>query len=441
MMRGLTYAALLVGCGNTVHHGVDAPPPDVSTDTIGPADGEPPPNAVKLTITRGGAPVMGVAVVFQAADSSLVRASLTSDKGVAWAEVASGGFVTALDHVGAGLDELTTFADVQPADALTLDLDPSGRKDEWPVAISIPADAGAAAYEVFTTCGGPMGGDPTAGVTTVLVGCGGVADAVVVAEDDANNPLRAFFVSAVALPEPPPPPATDAMDPVFPPLALTGSYAALVPTTFSYSNVPAAMTFVGTFHAFASARGRVFERTAGEAVSGGSAQTAIAVPSASAPTLVATNLYSQEVGTQMIVEGRASSGAYALDVGASLLPRFASAPSYDAGSVMWTETAGPVQPALVRARIAVHRDAAPAGRVWGWRIVAPRAGTRVSYPVLPSFGFDFKPTAGDIVSVSELTTASIPYAVARPVGFGALTNLVIGTTERHVIQILNSIEP
>jgi hypothetical protein len=430
MMRGLTYAALLVGCGNTVHHGVDAPPADVSTDTIGPVTGEPPPNAVKLTITRGGAPVMGMAVVFQAADSSLVRASLTSDTGVAWAELASGGFVTALDHVGAGLDELTTFSAVQPADALTLDLDPSGRKDEWPVTISIPADAGAYAYEVFTTCGGPIGGDPNAAVTAVLVGCGGVADAVVVAEDDANNPLRAFFVNAVTLPEPL---ATD--------VALTGSYAALVPTTFSYSNVPAAITFVGTFHAFASVRGRVYERTAGEAVSGGGAQTSIAVPAANAPALVATSLYSQEVGTQTIVEARATTRPYALDVGASLLPRFATTPSYDAGSVTWTETAGPVQPAVVRARISVHRDAVPAGRVWGWRIVAPRTGTRVTYPVLPSFGFDFNPAASDIVSISELTTSSIPYAAARPVGFGQLTNLVIGTTERHVIQILNSIEP
>jgi hypothetical protein len=442
MMRQLTFALLLAACSNT-HHGVDAPPADVSTDTIGAGDGEPPANAVKLAITRGGFPAVGIAVVFQAADSSLVLASLTNDKGIAWAELAGGGFVTAFDHVGANLDELTTFAGVQPADALTLDLDPSGSKDEWPVTISIPADPGAAGYRVFTTCGGPIGVEPAAGTPTTLVGCGGMADAVVVTEDDAGDPLRAFFAGNVVVPQPPPPPETDAMPPVFPGLPLAGSYAALAPTTFSYSNVPATVTFVATFHAFASAHGRVYERTAGEAPSGGSVQTSILVPAASAPTLVATNLFSQQVGIQTIYEARAAAGAYALDVGASLLPPFASAPSFDAGSVTWMEGAAPVQPDLVRARIHVYRDAVPTGRSWGWRMVAPRSGTQVTYPQLPSFGFDFNPASGDIVGVSELMTAAVPgdYAAVRRIAFGDLTSLVIGTTERGVIQMLNSIEP
>jgi hypothetical protein len=75
--------------------------------------------------------------------------------------------------------------------------------------------------------------------------------------------------------------------------------------------------------------------------------------------------------------------------------------------------------------------------------VAPRSGTQVSYPQLPSFGFDFNPIAGDIIAVSELTTAAVPgdYAAARPIGFTDLLSLVIGTTDRSVIQSLNSIEP
>ena len=72
-------------------------------------------------------------------------------------------------------------------------------------------------------------------------------------------------------------------------------------------------------------------------------------------------------------------------------------------------------------------------------MIAPRSGTSVTYPQLPSFGFDFNPTATDTVGIDQLTTASVPggYAAARPTGFGDFTPLVIGTTSKLVVQSLD----
>ncbi len=435
----LVAVPLVAACGDKVHHGVDAGPIDARVDALVPSD-DPPPGAVTLTITRGGAPVAGISVIFQAADSSLVHAALTNDNGIAWAMMPSGGFVTAVESRGAKLDELTTFAGVAPADALVLAIDPAGPRDAWPVALSIPADAGATSYQVFTTCGGPIGADPSAATETMLLGCGGAADAVVVTADADGGLLNAFFAGSVAVPEP-----VDTDPPTFMPLALSGSYAPLVPATFSYSNVPSSVTTVATYHAFASARGRVFERTAAEAVSGNGATTVIPLPSAMAPSLVATTLYAPEIGTQTIFE--AASPPYALDVGAARLPGFATAPAFAAGApgaagvISWTEDAGAVQPELVRARIHAYRDDIPAGRAWGWRIVAPRSGTAIAYPVLPSFGFDFNPASSDVVGVDELTTAAVPGDYSARIGLGELGMRVVGTSERAVVQILTAVEP
>ncbi|HEY5926719.1 MAG TPA: hypothetical protein VIV11_33765 [Kofleriaceae bacterium] len=448
MRTALAAVLVVAACSNNLHHGIDAPPTDVSIDTFGPDTGDPPPNAVKLVVTRGGAPVVGVTTRFQNADSTLVHVSVTNDNGLAWTVMASGGFVTALERTSDGIDELTTFADVQEADALRLDLDPTGDTAQWPVVLGIPADNGAVAYQVYTTCGGPFGIDPAQPTETLLVGCGGVADVVVVGEDGNGTPVRGLYAADLVVPEPPPPQETDAMPPAYPPLTVAGTYGALVTKSLSYVNVPAIVSFVGAYHSFASSHGRVYERTAGDTPSGGATSVAIQLPAATAAALVATSLYSTDVGAQLIYDSLASgssAAAYSLDVTAALLPPFATPPAYDATirTVTWTERTGAQVPELVRTRIHAYRDAIPTGRAWGWRMIAPRTGTSVTFPQLPVFGFDFNPTSDDVVGVDELTTASVPgtYHDARPVGFTDLTSLVIGTTNRMVVQSLNALEP
>ena len=112
MKRLIGLPLVVAACTGGVHHGTDAHMGDAAGDTVGTSTGDPPAGAVKLVVTRAGIPVIGVAVVFQTADSSVVQAGLTNEKGLAWAEMPAGGFVTAIAEVGSGIDELTTFAAV-----------------------------------------------------------------------------------------------------------------------------------------------------------------------------------------------------------------------------------------------------------------------------------------------------------------------------------------
>src|SRR5689334_14899213 len=92
-MRSLVVGLVLVAaCGDDpVHHLPDAPPPpDAAPD--GPVSG-----VVSLTVTLDGAPQMGVRVIFQNADSSLVMSTTTDATGTAMATMVAGGYVTALD--------------------------------------------------------------------------------------------------------------------------------------------------------------------------------------------------------------------------------------------------------------------------------------------------------------------------------------------------------
>jgi len=428
---------VLVACSD-VHHGVDAGPADAAPDTLGTSTGDPTPMSVKLVVTRGGMPVAGVAVMFQNADSTLVSAQLTNDKGLAWAEIqGGGGFVTALEHTGNGSDELSTFAGVQPADALELAFAPTGPIDEWPVSISVPSEGSAIGYQVYTSCGGPVGIAPGGSTATTLVGCKGVADAVVVGEDDTSQPFTAFYAGDLVVP-----PAAE--PPTFGAFAITGQYAPLVTKTFSYSNVPSLVSFIGTYHTFMNAHGRVYERTAGDAVSAGSVTTQLQLPATTAASLIVSTQFSSDVGSQTIYDTSIDASApYAVDVGAAQLPPFATQPTYDVATreVGWTERSGPQTPDLVRTRIHISRDDIPVGRAWNWRLVAARSGTSVTYPQLPSFGFDFNPKRGDAISISELTTAEVPggYANARRVGFSDLIDLV-GPGDKMLFETLTMME-
>jgi len=421
----LLVAVISLGaCKADLHHTVDALPADGTADTLGTTTGDPPANAVKLTITRGGMPVPNVAVFFQDADSSLVSALLTNDKGLAWALAPAGSFVTAREHLGLDLEELTTFAAAQPGDALTLELDPTGPLGEVTFSLTVPPQNGAASYQVHTPCGVVGMASTTQDIT--LTGCGSTTDLVIVPLDVDANVLGAMYVPGVVLGNP---------------IQLGGTYQSLGTTTLSYTNVPASVQFLGVYEAL-SADQRAFEQTAGVNPSAGTATTSVQMPVATATRLTATSEQpvTGEVGQQLVFHWHDASSAYSLDLSSVQLPPYASAPTYDAASrtLAWTERAGAVEPELVRARIHVYRDDIPAGHSWGWRIVAPRKATSIVYPKLPVVDFDFNPAAGDAIGIDELTTMSLPggYAGFHTTAFADVHRAISGTLGRIVVQSL-----
>lgn len=426
-MRSLLAAVLLVAaCSADLHHTIDAGPADASFDILGSATGDAPSNAVTLVVTRVGMPVPGVAVFFQNADSSLVSASLTNDDGLAFAVMDAGGYVTALERTGNGLDELTTFAAVQPADALTLQFSPTGPLDATTFMLSVPASNSAAAYKIETSCGRAALDVSAVGVVS-LTGCNGVADIVVVPTDADDNPVGVLYA-----------PATTVNDGAS--VAIAGTYSSFDTVTLTYTNVPNSVQFLGAYRALSSSR-RAYEQNAGgNPVSNGLILT-MAMPPATPSVLTATSEMpvSGQIGQQLVYDWAPSSTTYTLDLTAVRVPPFATSPTFDPATrtLTWTESSGPIQPDLVRARVHAYRDDIPSGRAWGWRIVAPRS-LAITYPQLPVQGFDFNIAATDTFGVDDLMTMAVPggYAGFRPHGFADVISAVSGASGRIIIQTL-----
>jgi hypothetical protein len=380
---------------------------------------------VKLTVLRSGAPVANVAVFFQGADSSMIGQSLTNEFGVAWAIMPSGSFVTAREHVGQGLEQLSTFSGVQPSDELELDLSPTGPVAQHLFHITVPSATNAVAYRVFAPCGEAGIGSTSEDIT--LVGCGSMTDLVIVPVDVDGNTLGALFAQNVTI---------DGT------VNIPGTYQSFETVSLSYTNVPDFVSFVGMYEALSATR-RAYSDTNGVVATNHAATANISMPPSSGTELTATNLFptSGEIGIQTIYNWHAATTAYALDVGSVLLPPFATAPAFTVSTRMlgWSEREGALQPDLVRARIHVYRDAIPTGTAWSWRIVAARSGTSITYPQLPVIdNFDFTPAAGDTVTVDELSTISLPggFAGFRTRGFSEPRSTISGTLGRIVQQDL-----
>lgn len=449
MKRVVAIVALLGACGKELHHTVDALPPDAPGDTLVPSTNDAPPDAVKLTVKRGTATVPNVSVYFQDPSSTLIEQKLTNENGLAWALMPDGGFVSAIEHVGGGLDEITTFAAVAPADALQLDFMAAGQTKEWPIHLGFAADAaGAASYVVRSSCSSEAMGvaNPAPASSTennfTLSGCDdGIADFAIESYDAEGIATgRALYVPSVTLPTPLPPVNGET---VFATLQLAGDFAGVESHTIDYVNVPETVGALGVLQGISATR-RAYDVTTSAPRTTSTVSMSVAVPSGAATQLTAMVVYpaaSTAKGQQMVFDWGATTAAYTLDLGQSYLPGYESSPTYAPATrtITWTESAAPVQPDLVRARIHIHRDGFPSGRSWGWRIVAPRSSAAtVEYPMLPIVDFDFNPNDGDTYGVDELTNVKAPggYAAWRPTAFVDVARAVSGASGKIFVETL-----
>lgn len=432
--RWLATSALLAACGSSVPpfpNGVDAAMPDSIPKFTG---GEPSPGDVAVTVTRDGQPAAGLAVWFQGPDSEDTVILATDDQGVAAAPDGMLGFVTVLDPKGTnGSPTLMTFAATQPGDRLVLELTPSLIATPGILTVSYPSAGDGVRYDVRTPCGSTATRDLEA---TVAVGnCGAMTDVLIVATDELDNPLASLLGTAV--------PVDGASH------ALSGNYEPVPAESYAYANVPASVRSISTLARVFTARGPLYDRStlALNSPPSGSLASGASVPGAAGTlemigSVIVGSL--TDLGQQSVFDWAAPSGSYALDVTGALLPPFASAGMYSAGShqVTWTEGSGPTTPDLVRGHIAVTRGASIESPHWEWMIVAPRNGApTLQFPTLPPpppGADDFNPIASDSVAVTALETASLPggYEAFRAHGFGSLLTAVSTTPGRIVDQVL-----
>ena len=428
-MKGALAVVALAACGSPPA-AVDARPADSPVDTFSPPVGDAPAGAVTIRVTRGGAPLEGLGVYFQNADSTLVKAVLTDDQGAAFSALASGGFVTVQERRGGNLFELSTFTNVQDGEQLELEFDPAGSKDLINLTLQVPLDTGPGveSYRVNLSCGEELSLDATGRGTIGIAGCGGITDVVVQSIDGVGNPLRGFHAQDVVL-------SSDAV-------ILSGTYGPVADLEFQIANVPAGWVQVGvtqtlsaTRHAFSASN--VVDRT------GTAANIAVRTPPADANPLFTTLQYPtpSEIGRQIVHEWTAGPLAtYSLDLATSLLPRFTAAPRYGVENrrLAWLEDPSPVAPNFVRAKISVTRDAIPEARTWRWSIVGGHDGPSIEFPVLPIGEFDYNAQATDVITIAELTTAKLPdLAAFHRRGFANVLTAIAGTSGKLVVQTLN----
>ena len=424
---GALFAGVACAACNS-HPGFPNGAPDAAPDAL-PTSGDAGPDGLTVTVTLHGAPAGGAAVYFQNADSSLVAAVATDDRGTASAVLAAGGYVTVVepdDGTGSGLTRLATFAAVGSLDALHLDLAPAGATDATALSVAVPISGGATSYQLDTSCGQILLDGSGVG-SGQLIGCRGLADVLVIALAD-DTPVASLYTAGVAI--------TDQ------PTVVQGNYQPVALAQFAYTGVPAPSTVVATLQVVETVRGSLFQASTSAMVAAGAATGTLAMPVADGAldlTVSEALPAAGDFGEQRVFEWSASSPSYGLDFASARLPVYSTAPSYDAASrtLVWTETGGSVSPSFVRAQIHAFRDGLPDGTRWSWAIVAPRgAAQSVEFPRFPGTGFDFTPRAGDVIGVDDVVNIGGPfgYDQVRAHGFDDVQSYVTGPSGRIVIE-------
>lgn len=379
---------------------------------------------VKITITSGTTPMVGVRVHFQNANSTLVASVDTDANGVASTTMASGGYVTAVDPwanaPGGIIAHLITYAGVQAGDEILLKDDVGGQVDL--VDFTTPADstAGVTGYLVSTVCD-----NNTDTGTTITLGlyykCRPTAE-VIVASTDANGDIVNFaYATAVNT-------SGTTVD-------LSGqTLAAATSKTFTYNNVPASGAGVDLIHQLFNTNGAIIERSLSDL-----GTTVTFTPKLTPFTGALESSFAitgAPEGFHGIIDWAAfSANAYTVDVGARLLREATTGASFGLASheVTWTEGSTGVVPDFTQ--VTTQTTRASNGLSLTWDMVAPYTMGTVKYPTVPVETVDYNSQSGDTVVIDTLTLVKAPggydsvreviYGIAGPEAFAAAGSVTL----------------
>lgn len=371
LLLGLGFVAAF-GCGgsdNKMQSMVDAPPmvdADIDASPYGP---------VSISIFEGLVPRVGVRVVFQAADSSVVLDTSTGTDGKASAMMLPGGYVTAIDpypnqNGASTTGDVRTFAGVKPGDQLKLFERPLAQT-AITMNIVVPTDANASGYWVSTNC--QFDYPITAGTSQIqLAGCGATTNVLVYTTDDTVVKQKQIYRQSAALAD------GGTID------VSAETYTAIPDVMFSYTNVPAGYGSASVSASRITALGAIFEGRTTVALDQGAGNSTMKVPAIGGATTAntATAFLGSGFTQQLVSEWGAPGASYSLDATGMFLPEFSGAAMLDIPNhaIKWTMSGGAAQPDFVHVRALLHRPSPVIA--WNWEIVAP-AGSQAVFPVLP----------------------------------------------------------
>ncbi len=397
-------AALAAACGgDDVGSLPDAPLFDA-------LDAPPSGNPVTLTVKRSGAPVPDVKVYFLDANSAVVKNTVTDATGVASAEMAAGGSVTAIVPsdlaVGVARDELLTFAGVKPGDQLKIGSFTDPVDTTFEIVVPADSDPTATTYTLFSTCGSAdltpatpvrIGNLPPKLIT--LFDCQGTADMMVVTTDANGGMKHTGFQGAVTIT-------------AGSPTTLAYTYAAPVTAVINVSNAPATVQAANATMGFLMPRGPLFSDSRQITLNGGNGTTRFAhpdiVPGSQRFNLTRFSPAPGALSAQTTLSWIPATGTTAtvgLDYALGELPPYTAAPAFDLTThqLAWTEGTAALAPDLTAVDVQFTRP----GRQWRWRIVAPRTGPSLTYPTVPTDVFDFNSAAADTTQISQVLNAKV----------------------------------
>jgi hypothetical protein len=361
--------------------------------------------AVTITMTNAGAPVAGVTVYFQNADSSMVATMTTDVTGTASAVMAAGGFVTAIDPYGAstGFDKLATVSGVKPGDHLLLSSAEPVEQITFTVTLPTDPSPSVARYEITSNCGfSTLVGDSKTGSMSMR-NCHGTADLMVLAENANFETVDFLYMPAIAVAD------GVALD------LSQRAYTPAVSRAYTYTDTPVdpesnnldglgVQDFLISSHAQVIDMGFVVPLIAQPPVSFTRTLPTLAgtidlVHSSQAPNAGLT--------TRNVLEWGPYSSTYALDFQANLVPDFGSDPQIDVTNhaVTWTEVAGAEPADFVIVTLDLNRTSE--SREWVWTLAAAHSTAPV-LPELPTTIHDFNIAPTDASSVYDLVIVKAP---------------------------------
>lgn len=417
------------GCGDSdpVRRLPDAPPPPDSND----------PGPVSLEILDGTEPRVGIRVIFQDADSTVVLDTTTGTDGKASATMKPGGFVTAIDPFpgragGIATNDLRTFAGVAPGDQLRLVESPLTPPPSVNVTFVLPIENAASEYRISTNCflgfgvSAPgSGAQPTA--TIQLAGCGATTNVLVEALDASFVPVSSFFKPSVAL--------TDGAT-----IDLTSdTYSAIPDVTFEYANVPPGIGFVNLYTVRATALGKIFETFNETGIDGGAGSITTKIPAVSDATAINASTFFGTQTQHVLTQWGPPASSYTIDAGAAFLPDYTSFPQLDPSNhrIVWSTAGNPRQPDFVLVTAHLFRESPV--QAWRWQIVGPATANAVVLPVLPEAS-PFNPLASDQVDFIDVSAGKVPggYDAVRANVLAAATfpELVVGPSGSAAFSFL-----
>lgn len=435
-------AAAVVACGDDggANKLPDAPLP--GSDSALP-DTPQPPAPARLTILQAGAPVEGVDVYFQNADSSLVAKVPTDANGIAEATVMPNAFVTVVNPfafpVPAGVtqSDLRTYAGVQPGDRLVL-TDGTPNETLTNVNVVVDEDPNGSQYKMWATCmvffqkssasmpyyfsvGSAGTVRPTA--SPDLINCPTKTDVLIESEDGLGAGVGWIFKDDVAVA------AAATID-------ITDAYTATPSVTLEYTDAPASLFGINVQNILATSDGALWREDIN--LGSGATTTTYTRPAPAGATQVfVADLFVGGSSSNTLVDWMPIATAPTLSLTGSLLRQITGAGAFDAttATATWPEEATGEAPDLAIVAVTAIRKATAS--VWTWKIAGPVTGASLVYPTLPADIAQYNVVAGDQTSIYDVTTAKVPggYATVRPIVLSQnLAGYFAGPSGRILVQ-------